>query len=300
MTLPNFFIIGAAKAGTTALYEYLKQHPQIFMALVKEPKFFAFQNEALAFAGPGDMEAQRNVVTDLFAYENLFRGAGGARAIGEASVIYLYSEQACARIRHYVPDAKLIAVLRNPVERAFSNYLMNVRDGRETLEFADALAAEEKRIRENWEFIWHYTRAGFYFQQLRRYYDAFPSAQLHIILHEDLEQAPLRVTQETFAFLEVNPSFQPDVWVKHNVSTAVPKWRYRIPRRTLRSRPARWLKPYLPARAQRKMEQVLQQRDKPRPAMQPQVRRHLQALFREDILALQDLIRRDLSAWLAE
>lgn len=300
MTLPNFFIIGAAKAGTTALYEYLKQHPQIFMSPVKEPKFFAFRDETLDFAGPGDMDAQRTVVTNQGAYENLFRAAGGARAIGEASVIYLSSAKACAGIRDAVPDARLIAVLRDPVERAFSNYLMNVRDGRETLDFADALAMEEQRIREHWEFIWHYTRAGFYFQQLRRYYDTFPSAQLHIILHEDLEQAPLRVTQETFAFLDVDPSFQPDVWVKHNVSTAVPKWRYRIPRRTLRSRPARWLKPHLPARAQQKIEQVLQQRDKPRPARQPEVRRQLRALFREDILALQDLIRRDLSAWLAE
>lgn len=298
MTLPNFLILGAAKAGTTSLYEYLKQHPQIFMPPLKEARFFAFENQTIDFAGPGDLDAHRAVVTTLREYENLFQGAGQAVAIGEASPVYLYDEKACARIHQYVPYAKLIVVLRNPAERAHSSYLMNVRDGRETESFVRALAMEGQRIRENWELTWHYTRVGFYYQQLRRYCQAFPAEQLHVILYEELEKAPLRVVQGMYAFLGADTAFQPDVWVKYNVSMAAPDLRHRIPRRALRSLPARRVKPFLPDGLQRGMEKIMEQRDKPRPPLALEVRRQLQDLFREDIVQLEQLIGRDLSAWL--
>ena len=169
VALPNFLIIGAAKAGTTSLYRYLEQHPEVYMSPVKEPKFFALGGERLDYRGPGDEARMRGAsVTSLEDYRELFRGVSTETAVGEASTLYLYSERAAARIKHHVPDVKLIAVLRNPVDRAYSDFLHLVRDGIEPLtDFPQALEAEESRIRSRWAPMWHYRRRGFYHPQLK-------------------------------------------------------------------------------------------------------------------------------------
>src|SRR3712207_4104321 len=131
MTLPNFLVIGAMKSGTTALYYYLEQHPEIYMSPVKEPNFFSQENAA-------------DTVTHIGTYEQLFKGASGKKAIGEASHSYLYEPRAAAEIRRYVPKVKLIAILRNPIDRAYSHFLHMVRSGTEPLDdFAQALREEE-------------------------------------------------------------------------------------------------------------------------------------------------------------
>jgi hypothetical protein len=124
MTMPNFLIIGAAKSGTTSLHHYLKQHPQVYMSQIKEPSFFAFEGTKPAIPGPWKRWAAHNFITDIQAYRSLFQGVSDEVAIGEASTIYLVHPTAPQRIRHYVPDAKLIAILRDPAERAYSNYRM--------------------------------------------------------------------------------------------------------------------------------------------------------------------------------
>ncbi len=123
MTMPNFLIVGAMKCGTTALYYYLEQHPQIFMSPVKEPNFFCFEGREGLDSG--------NSITDIAAYRGLFRGVSSERAIGEASHCYLYEPRAVERIKHYTPDARLIAILRSPIERAYSHFLHAVRNGTE-------------------------------------------------------------------------------------------------------------------------------------------------------------------------
>jgi sulfotransferase family protein len=183
MTLPNFLIIGAMKSGTTSLYFYLKQHPQAYMSSLKEPNFFALEGSNLNFDGAEGKERiqrwlKRDFLTDIEEYRALFRGAAGETAIGEPSPIYLYSPEASRRIRHYVPEAKLIAVLRSPVERAYSAFLYMTRGGREPLKaFPEALQAEESSMRDNWEWIWHYRHVGLYYTQLKRYYDVFDADQ---------------------------------------------------------------------------------------------------------------------------
>src|SRR5580704_17949873 len=123
MTLPNFFIIGAARSGTTALYEYLRQHPQIYMSPIKEPNYFAFYGQGIHYRGPRDQELVRSsYVPSLKAYEAQFSGVAKEIAVGEASPWYLYLPEAPERIRRKVPDAKLAAILRNPVDRAFSAF----------------------------------------------------------------------------------------------------------------------------------------------------------------------------------
>ncbi|TCJ15544.1 sulfotransferase, partial [Rubrobacter taiwanensis] len=184
MTLPDFLVIGAGKAGTTSLYYYLRQHPQVYMSPTKETNFFALEGQRVAFRGPG-VEERINAwtITELSEYERQFAGVRGERAVGEVCPLYLYSERAAERIKRHVPEVRLIAVLRDPAERAYSSFLMLRRSGREPLEdFAAALEAEDRRVAGGWEYAWHYRRAGYYHEQLSRYYALFDPAQIRVYL----------------------------------------------------------------------------------------------------------------------
>ena len=295
--MPNFLVIGAAKSGTTSLYNYLAQHPDVYMSPVKEPKFFALEGENPVFRGPGDGEA--DAVTTLGGYQALFEGANGESAIGEASPLYLYRERAVGRIKHYVPEGRFIAVLRDPVDRAYSSFLHKVRDGRETTtDFAEALALEDRRIREGWAYGWHYKRRGFYHEQLSRFYEAFGPQRMRVYLYEDLKGDPRGLLRDAYGFLGVDDAFVPDLSLKHNVS-GVPK--NRLVHSLLRGRnPVKTaLKPLLPEPLRKKLLVDLQRRNLEKaPPIPPQTRRGLVEEYREDVLKLQALIGRDLSGWL--
>ncbi|HYC31039.1 MAG TPA: sulfotransferase, partial [Gemmatimonadales bacterium] len=224
MTLPNFLMIGAQKSGTTAIYAYIAQHPQVFTSENKEPGFFAFEGQPAAFTGPDDARGERYRVRDIERYRELFRAAGAQPRRGEASNVHLYVPQAADRIRHYVPEAKLIAVLRDPVDRAYSAYRHLVRDGREDLSFEDALAAEPRRIAANWHPHWHYLARGFYHAQLARFYERFDPRQIAVYTYDDFRRDPAGMLRSVFTFLEIDPDFLPDMSVRHNVS-GVPRFR---------------------------------------------------------------------------
>ncbi len=304
MTLPNFLIIGAMKSGTTSLYHYLKQHPQIYMSSLKEPNFFALEGSNLDFDGAEGKEriqrwVKRESVTDIEEYRALFRGAAGELAIGEASPMYLYSPEAPYRIRYYIPEAKLITILRNPVERAYSAFLYMRRDGREPLkEFHQALQAEEGRMRDKWEWIWHYRHVGFYYAQLKRYFDVFDKEQIKVYLYEDLRADLPNVLQDIFRFLEVDEAFVPDTSLRHNVS-GIPKTGL-LPRLTFRRNPVKTvLRPLLPQGLRQRISVSLKSRSLVEaPPLAPEIRRELLEGYRDDILKLEDLIEWDLSGWL--
>src|SRR3954451_24911674 len=211
MILPNFIILGAAKAGTTALYHYLKQHPQVGMSRIKETNYFALAGDPLDFRGPGDRDyIGRFSVTTADGYRRQFLGCEGAVAIGEASPLYLYSPKVPPRLKEAVPDAKLIAILRNPVDRAYSAFLHLVRDGRETvLDFGEALRLEESRIRDHWEHIWHYKNIGLYYQQLQRYFDLFDRGQIRVYLYYDFRTDPVGMLRDLFRFVGVDEGYTP-------------------------------------------------------------------------------------------
>jgi hypothetical protein len=299
-TMPNFLVIGAAKAGTTALYRYLGQHPQIYTSSIKEPNFFALKGALPNFRGPGAGERiNRWSVPDLEGYLALFEEVSNEKAVGEASPLYLYNEKVPERIRHYVPQARLVAVLRDPVERAYSSFLHLVRNGREPLsDFAQALAAEKERIRNNWEWIWHYKSMGFYHEQLSRYYEAFGRNQIRIYLHEDLEDNPLEVLRDLFSFLGVDDSFVPKVTSTRYNATGVP--RSKTFDNILRSQnPLKAvLKPLLPKKLRRRLNVYLQNKLLVKPPFPEETRRRLVEEYREDVSNLQELIGRDLSGWL--
>jgi sulfotransferase family protein len=297
MTLPNFLIIGAQKSGTSAIYAYLSQHPQVFASEIKEPAFFAFEGAQRIFAGPDDARAGRYIVRDLERYRRLFRTVGDRARAGEASSIYMYAPQAAERIRHYIPNAKLIAVLRDPVDRAYSAYRHLVRDGRETLSFEEGLAAEPSRTAANWHPIFHYKQRGFYYAQLRRYFELFSREQIAVYTYDEFKADPRALLKSMFVFLDIDPDFQPDMSVRHNVS-GIPKSRLL---HAIIGRPSRakdLVKRLLPAGAQR-LHAALMRRNivVTEPRIAPETERALQEEYREDIVQLESLIGRDLSAW---
>jgi len=300
MPPPNFLIIGAAKSGTTALYAYLKQHPQIFMSAVKEPRFFALEGERVAFKGPGDAgSVNKESVNNWNDYLRLFSAATNERAIGEASPLYLYSTRAPERIHYYLPRVKLIAILRNPVERAFSAYMMHVMDGREKMSFEQAVRDEPRRIRENW--IWgHYVNVGLYSRQIARYFEHFSKEQLRVYLYEDLTSDPNKLLRELFHFLEVDHTFEPDISTKHNISgrpanqflhRALSK-RYGTSGR-LRSA----IKKGIPIGIQRTLKDMRSRNLIPQ-SLSPETRQSMLPLFRDDVLRLEEILNRDLHNWL--
>ena len=298
MTMPNFLVIGAAKAGTTSLYSYLKEHPQIYMSPHKEPRFFALEEETIDFRGPGDLTRFR-FVTDIESYRALFEGVSNEVAIGEASPWYLYVPKAPERIRHHIPNVKLIAILREPVERAYSNFLHAVSEGLEPLtDFTEAMEAEAERIRNNWSYRWHYKQKGFYSVQLKRYFEIFDRDQIRLYLYDDFITNPISLMQDIFLFLGVDSTFVPDISQKHNVS--------RIPRNKVIDKLFRQpnsmksiLKPFLPSRLRKQVKtNFINLNLQKKPQLLPAVRQQFIEEYREDILMLQELIQRDLSRWL--
>jgi hypothetical protein len=300
MTMPNFLIIGAAKAGTTSLYYYLKQHPHIYLSPIKEPKFFALEGQSLDFGGPGGQDTMRQTsVVELAAYQKLFDGISKERAMGEASTLYLYSAAAPKCIRSYLPGVKLIAILRNPVERAYSNYLYMVRRGEEPLrDFEAALRAEEHRIHENWLPTWHYQRRGLYFAQLKRYYDLFDPQQIKVYLYEDLVTDAAGLLKDMCQFLDVDDTFVPKVSTRHNIS-GVPKneaWHHFL----IQPHPIKsLLRPLAPPAWRKQLSVRLRNRNLIKPPLPAAVRQQLLETYRDDIGQLETLIARDLSKWLA-
>lgn len=297
---PNFFLIGAAKAGTTSLYMYLSQHPEIYMSSQKETHYFAFKDILLANMEFSNSEEEKYVkkiyslsVTDEEVYTALFAKVTTEKAIGEASTSYLHFlyPDAAKKIHDNIPDAKLIAILRNPVERAFSAFLYFVREGIESItDFSAAIQSE------NWRRD-RYLRVGFYYEALTRYYELFESDQMRIYLYEDLKKDPCGLMQDIFHFLDVDEAFVPEMSIKFNVS-GIPKSRvlhnliYKTPKaiKTV-------FNPIITPQLNRAIRR-LSYHNLYRPKLNPDVRRMLQDMYREDILKVQDMIDRDLSDWL--
>lgn len=296
---PNFFVIGAGKSGTTSLYHYLKQHPQIFMSPVKEPKYFAFASKELNFTGPGDQRVVPQTTTTIEAYLDLFKDAGDEPIIGEASTVYLNTGETARRMAEQVPHARLVAVLRHPADRAYSAYMHLRRDGYESLEtFAAALDAEPQRIREGYYYHWHLRTRGYYGRQLQAYYEQFPRNQIKVYLFEDFFDQPYRVLADIFQYLGVNDSFRPDISARHNQS-GIPR-NQSVQNFLTKPHPLKeWVKRFIPERIGHRMISVMQRGVVATPGLAPEIRARLTEEFREDILLLQDLIQRDLSHWLS-
>ena len=301
VTLPNFIVIGAMKSGTTSLYAYLNQHPQIYMSPQKETNFFAFEGETLDYNGPGFRESYTGTlsITDFQAYQRQFAGVTDERAIGEISPTYLYyADKSAQGIQTYIPKTKLITILRDPAERAFSHFLHMMRDHREPLaNFRETLKAEADRINQNWAVSWHYQQLGFYHRSLSHYLQQFDKKQMRVYLFEDFKRDPQGVVSNIFDFLEVDTTIQINSSKKHNVSNTYRSRRLHqlIMGDNVLKRAAKRL---IPSRLRRQAATQILTANKVKPKLSPEMRHQLIELYREDILKLQDLIKQDLSTWL--
>jgi hypothetical protein len=298
VTLPNFLIIGAGRSGTTSLYEYLRQHPDVFMSDVKEPNYFAFMNGDLPVRGQHARWVREHAVTTREAYEKLFASAGSAKAIGEASPIYLNHPAVPERIRMALPGVRLMTILRNPVERAYAGWLGLRRDGNEpATTFEEALNSEAARQREGWSPSARLVRNGLYHQMLSRYFELFPRHRIRVYLFEDLIRDPNGLLRDLFTFLDVDPTFVPDLSRRYGATGIVRNPLLRVLWRNSHV-PRRLLRPVLPRRW-RDAGFAWVTQDLVKPPLAPATRAALMERFRPDIVALQDLIGRDLSGWLS-
>lgn len=296
-TLPNFIIIGAPRCGTTSLYAYLRQHPDVYMSPVKEPNFFLFGQEEPDLGGPDGKNINRDSVYRLEDYKKLFAAVTSETAVGEASPRYLDSAGTAARIHQMLPDAKLIVILRNPVQRALSHFSMRKRDGWEPCDtFEQAMADEPRRLRENWAGG-IYLQRGFYSRHLRAYLENFPQDQIRAYLYEDLQERPHELLADLFSYIGVDPGFRPDISRTFNASGVIknPALRW-IWTRTHRTQ--RVVRPLLPKSFRKSVSNIFTGLAKAPVEFPPDLLRELAELFRSDIIQLQQLIKRDLSAWL--
>jgi hypothetical protein len=203
--LPDFLLLGAAKCGTSALHAALARHPRLYLSEPKEPKFFLTDGPPpRTGGGPGDVATWREHVWRRADYEFLFAAAPPGARCGESTVFYLYDLAAQVRIRALLPAARLIAVLREPVERAHSNWAHLRGAGLEPeADFRTALEAEPARVAAGWAHFWHYTAQGRYGEQLAHLFGLFPPEQVLLLRYRELRDAPAATADRVCRFLGV-------------------------------------------------------------------------------------------------
>ena len=296
MTMPNFFIVGAPKCGTTALHAYLAQHPDVFMSDPKEPHYFGSDLDFRYRRRPSDEQ-----------YRSYFAGAGDRPRIGEASVWYLYSACAADEIAEDLPDARIIVMLRDPVEMIPSLHSQFVYNGHEDLGLAEALAAEEDRAagrrippHANFPAGLLYRRVATYAPQLARYLERFGRERVHVILYDDFKADTAAAYRQTLTFLGVDPDHRPELAVvnasKRSRSVVLrralndpPEWLRRAARRVAPQRMRRRI-----YRSAVSMNTEPAERDRLSGAAAEQLRREMEGANRE----LESLLGRALPAWL--
>lgn len=297
MTWPGFLVIGAGRSGTTSLHHYLGQHPDVFLPPVKSPSHFLCPD--VPDAVDRDLRAQvRNMVADPREYEALFDGVTTERAAGEVSPGYLASVHVAPRIARRIPDARLIAILRNPVDRAWARFVGRRRDGLEPrTDFHQIIRDELREPLDRDVAFGTYLASGVSHRFLSSYFASFPREQIRIHLFEDLTNDPAAVAADLFSFIGVDPGFAPDTSRRHNrsggvIRSPVRRWLWT---RSVRLREA--LRPALP-QTLRDVTFDLFASDLERTSIDPDLRGELTALFRQDTERLQELLGRDLSRWL--
>ena len=287
--MPNFLIIGAMKSGTTTLYNSLNQHPQVYMSRLKEPNFFAYNGTA------------KFAVTSLEDYQALFAGVTNQKAIGEASTTYLFSPTATANIKNYLPQAKLIAILRDPAQRAYSLYLMKYR--------ANKLASSthEKNLVDSFAKFVNQGQGGVlnqrYYGSIKRYLKKFKREQLKICIYQDLKKEPNLLLEDICQFLDIDTKISNNQVVQKSNLGGVPKNKLMYTfGENLCTTFNQTLLPFMPAKLLNPLRSIytdMKTRNLAQaPPLPQEIRQQLINIYREDILHLQDFLQRDLSPWL--
>lgn len=294
--LPNFLIVGASKTGTSSIYHYLKQHPDIFLSNIqKEGRFFS-QMEG-NFKGPGDERIDASLTRNLKSYQSLFEGYNNEKSIGDISPDYLYHyKTAIPKIKSILGEnVKIIIILRSPVDRAYSAYTHFKRDKREFLDFEEAIQKEDERKQNNWIWAWQYKNSGLYYKQVKAYLDNFKN--IRFFLFEDLKNDISGALAEICKFIGVSDEFNFDTSYKYNVS-GDPKNPVLYKLETSRGM-INFIKKFIPEKLISALKKNLTgEKQMIKSEMKKETRAQLIEFFRDDIIQTQKLIQRDLSNWL--
>ena len=276
----NTFIVGAPKTGTTSLYYYLNQHTNVCMSSIKEPNFFSAKEVNSLFY-------KSQIVDEINEYHKLF-SQNKKQIIGEASVSYLFFDEVPNRIYKYNPKAKIIILLRNPIERALSHYLMDFRLGFCSENFEDIIAQPEIFP----QYYQQYLELGNYFLQLKRYINVFNENQLSIVFYDDLKSDSQKVMKHIFSFLEIE--FQHlDYSIQNSFLSPSNKfvselYKFNSLRKIVKSL---FPEPFL------SLVKSIFFSNNSKPTFSDSIIKQLNAYYKSDIVELEKLLNKDLSKW---
>ena len=301
--LPHFVIAGAPKAGTTALHAALATHPQLYLSPVKEPKYYLTGGRPPARSGhrgPGDAHSAREWVWRREDYLALFDDAPADAVVGESTPFYLYDREAHARLAEDVPGVKVIAVVRDPVDRAWSNWVHLRADGLEPeADFLTAVRREPERIADGWAPFWHYRGLGRYGEQLRDIHRHLPREQVLVLRYRELVDTPRELLDRVSRFLGVEPGLAHTV-PPENVKPYV----HDTPQHRLLGRLARtgaalgaYTHPQVWRRLSAPLITAMHAGKAPRPTMPVEVRREVLEPLLSDISLLEELTGESFADW---
>lgn len=207
--LPNFVIAGFPKCGSTSLYYYLNEHPDIFLPKQKELHYFTYDIISSTLEGPGDTRVNKFHVSNFNDYKKKYSEVRNEKAIGDASPSYINYPSCISEIKGKLGnDVKVIILLRDPVKRTYSNYLHLIREHRETLDFFSALKEEQNRKSKKYSDFWYYTFNSFYYEKIKAFKAEFKNVL--IITTEEMNKETSKVIKGTYEFLGVDESFMPE------------------------------------------------------------------------------------------
>jgi hypothetical protein len=307
---PNFFIVGAPKAGTTSLFEALAQHEDVFCCPVKEPNYFACDLATQESAGVAGRERplirgrptslleppRVGLTTDYSAYLDLFHGWRGQQAIGEASTDYMSSLVAARQIAAVAPEARIIIILRDPVARSYADYLMQKQIGHDLGSFEQEVAGELERLSKGAGEVRGIVASSLYAPQIRRYLEHFPRRQILFLLFDELIAEPQRTLEIVFRHLSVDPAVAAGLSLGWENQSRTPRFD-RLNRMLLGSGLKSTLLRAVPRPVRHRLRPFYYMRGRP-PAVSLASADPLRALFRDDIVETAALVGRDLSHWL--
>lgn len=220
---PNFLLVGGAKCGSTSLYYLLNQHPDIFMPKFKEPLYFI--SDVIKKISKKDLAFKNEGLKDHFIhneqdYLKLFENVRNETSIGEASATYMYYHKcSIPKIKNMLNDPKIIIILREPVEKSFSQYKHLLKLNAEKLSFEESLEQEDVRISENYTAMYHYKAQGSYFNQIKAFFENF--SNVLVVFMDELRTDPISVSQKCYSFLDVDSSFKPKIKIYNKSSKKI-------------------------------------------------------------------------------
>lgn len=301
---PNFLLIGAGKSGTTSIYDYLKQHPDVYLTPTKETNFFAVEGQT-----PVDPKDDPEgffyypwAIYNLDDYKKQYDGIKNEKIAGEVCPAYLYKPNTHTNIKRYVPDVKLIAIFRNPADRLFSRWLHLVRDNRKPTDTFEEVF--------NKDSIWwkrdDLVQEGFYFTHLKKYFEIFDKDKIKVYLMEDMKNDTKAFIKDLYQYLEIDDSFEPVTDISFNVS-GIPKNKMADKLYGTNSVIGKSMKMISPkfynnlknSNNLKRMINKLRKKNMDKPKLSLENRKKLiNEIYKDEILQLQDLINRDLRHWI--